>query len=74
MFSLPTLLIQIGVIIIVARLVGVAFRKIHQPQVVGEMVAGILLGPSLLGWLAPTFSAVIFPPESLAYLNSLSQI
>jgi Kef-type K+ transport system membrane component KefB len=71
---LPTLLIQIGVIIIVARLVGLVFRKIHQPQVVGEMVAGILLGPSLLGWLSPYLSATIFPPESLGYLNSLSQI
>jgi Kef-type K+ transport system membrane component KefB len=71
---LPTLLIQIGVILIVARLVGFIFRKIHQPQVMGEMVAGILLGPSLLGWIAPTVSAAIFPPESLGFLNSLSQI
>jgi Kef-type K+ transport system membrane component KefB len=46
---LPTLLIQIGVVLVVARLVGFLFRKIHQPQVMGEMVAGILLGPSLLG-------------------------
>ena len=71
---LPTLLVQIGVIIIVARLVGFVFRKLHQPQVVGEMVAGILLGPSLLGWVAPHLSAAIFPPESLGFLNSLSQI
>jgi Kef-type K+ transport system membrane component KefB len=40
----------------------------------GEMVAGILLGPSLLGWLYPGISAVLFPPASLAFLNSLSQI
>ena len=71
---LPTLLIQVGVILIVARLVGFIFRKIHQPQVMGEMVAGILLGPSLLGWIAPNLSAAIFPPESLGFLNSLSQI
>ena len=71
---LPTLLIQIGVILLVARIVGWIFRKIHQPQVMGEMVAGILLGPSLLGWLAPNVSAALFPPESLGFLNSLSQI
>jgi Kef-type K+ transport system membrane component KefB len=40
----------------------------------GEMVAGILLGPSLLGWVAPGFSAVLFPIESLGYLNALSQV
>jgi Kef-type K+ transport system membrane component KefB len=66
---LPTLLIQIGVILITARLVGFAFRKIHQPQVMGEMVAGILLGPSLLGWVAPDLSAAIFPPDSLGFLS-----
>lgn len=50
------------------------FQKIHQPQVMGEMVAGILLGPSLLGWLAPGASAALFPPASLGYLNALSQV
>ncbi|GAB4147420.1 MAG: hypothetical protein Fur0021_06260 [Candidatus Promineifilaceae bacterium] len=74
MLHLPTLLIQIGVILVVARIVGFIFRKLHQPQVMGEMVAGILLGPSLLGWLAPAASAALFPPDSLGYLNSLSQI
>ncbi len=74
MVHLPTLLLQIGVILITARLVGWLFRKIHQPQVIGEMVAGILLGPSLLGWLAPDISAALFPPESLGFLNSLSQV
>jgi len=72
--QLPTLLAQIGVILIVSRIVGQLFRKMHQPQVMGEMVAGILLGPSLLGWVAPGISAALFPPESLGYLSSLSQI
>jgi Kef-type K+ transport system membrane component KefB len=40
----------------------------------GEMVAGILLGPSLLGWVAPGISAVLFPAESLGFLNALSQV
>jgi Kef-type K+ transport system membrane component KefB len=72
--GLPTLLIQIVVILIMARLVGWLFKKIKQPQVTGEMVAGILLGPSLLGWVAPGISAALFPPASLGFLNSLSQI
>lgn len=74
MHFLLTLIIQIAVILVTARLVGWVFRKFHQPQVVGEMVAGIILGPSLLGWIAPGVSAALFPPESLRYLNALSQI
>ncbi len=72
--SLVTLLLQITVIIISARVVGILFRKLRQPQVMGEMVAGILLGPSLLGWVAPGVSAALFPTSSLGYLNALSQV
>ena len=68
------LILQIGIILIVARMIGWLFHKVHQPRVVGEMVAGILLGPSLLGWLAPGVSAALFPPASLGQLNSLSEI
>ena len=71
---LPTLLLQIGVILIVARTIGFLFRRINQPQVVGEMVAGILIGPSVLGWLAPGISNALFPPASLGFLSALSQI
>src|SRR5437899_8379207 len=74
MVQLPTLLIQIIVILITARVIGLLFRKIRQPQVVGEMVAGILLGPSLLGWAAPGVSTALFPPASLGFLNALSQV
>jgi Kef-type K+ transport system membrane component KefB len=74
MVQITTLLIQIIVILVTARAVGWVFRKIHQPQVVGEMLAGILLGPSLLGWLAPQASLVLFPPSSLGFLSTLSQI
>ena len=68
------LVLQIAVILVAARLVGFLFQKIHQPQVMGEMVAGILLGPSLLGWLAPGVSDALFPVASLGYLNALSQV
>lgn len=74
MFSFDLLILQIGTILVVARIVGWLFRKIHQPRVIGEMVAGMLLGPSLLGWAAPTISSYLFPPNSLGYLSSLSQI
>lgn len=72
--ALLTLLVQIAVILFTARAIGWLFRRIQQPQVMGEMVAGILLGPSLLGWLAPGVSASLFPPESLGALHALSQI
>ncbi|HEX8360760.1 MAG TPA: cation:proton antiporter, partial [Longimicrobium sp.] len=72
--DLLLLLVQIGVILVAARVVGLLFRFIRQPQVVGEMVAGILLGPSLLGWAAPEISARLFPAASLGFLNSISQV
>ncbi|MBO0858231.1 MAG: cation:proton antiporter [Chloracidobacterium sp.] len=74
MFDFKLLIAQVATILIVARLIGWLFRRLHQPRVVGEMVAGILLGPTLLGWAAPGISAALFPPASLGYLNALSQI
>jgi Kef-type K+ transport system membrane component KefB len=74
MLNLFTLVLQIAVILAVCRVVGSLFRWIHQPRVVGEMFAGILLGPSLLGWMAPGLSAYLFPASSLSYLNALSQV
>jgi len=72
--NLLVLLSQIGVILILARLVGWGLRTLHQPQVMGEIVAGILLGPSLLGWLAPDVSITLFPSDSLGPLNALGQV
>lgn len=72
--SLELLIAQILTILIAARLIGRLFRKINQPRVIGEMVAGILLGPSLFGWLAPDLHAKLFPPASLGYLSSLSYV
>ncbi len=69
-----TLLIQVSVIIIVSRITGFIFGKIQQPNVVSEMLAGIMLGPSLLGWLFPGVFSFVFPAESLKFLNTLSQI
>jgi Kef-type K+ transport system membrane component KefB len=68
------LVLQISVILALCRVVGSIFRKLGQPRVVGEMFAGILLGPSLLGWIAPGVSSYLFPSSSLGFLNALSQI
>lgn len=71
---LAILLAQIVTIIFVARLFGWAFKKIRQPSVIGEIVAGIVLGPSLMGMFFPEFSAFLFPVQSLGNLQFLSQI
>ncbi len=71
---LAILLIQIIAIIIIARIFGWIFRKIGQPSVIGEMIAGIVLGPSLFGLYFPELAAILFPIESLGNLNFLSQI
>jgi Kef-type K+ transport system membrane component KefB len=70
----PRMLVQVGVIIGASRALGWAMRWIGQPQVVGEITAGIALGPSVLGWIAPHASAVLFPASSLNVLGGLSQI
>jgi len=56
--------LQLAVILLACRIVGWAGRRfLGQPQVVGEMIAGVLLGPSLLGLLAPGLQATVFPAE-----------
>ena len=71
---LAILLAQIVTIIIVARFFGWMFRKIGQPSVIGEIIAGIVLGPSLVGMYFPEFSNALFPVASLGNLQFLSQI
>ncbi|PZR24313.1 MAG: cation/H(+) antiporter [Flavobacterium psychrophilum] len=71
---LALLLVQIITIIFVARFFEWICRKIGQPTVIGEMIAGIVLGPSLVGTIFPEYSALLFPKESLGNLQFLSQI
>lgn len=71
---LALLLAQIVTIIIAARIFGWICTKIGQPTVIGEMIAGIVLGPSLLGMYFPEFSEILFPETSLGNLGFLSQI
>lgn len=71
---LAILLLQIITIIIVARFLGWVCKSIGQPSVIGEIAAGILLGPSLTGMYFPEFSSFMFPAQSLGNLQFLSQI
>ncbi len=66
--------LQMAAILAVCRCVGYLARRIGQPQVVGEMIAGVLLGPSLLGLFFPQVQAMIFPKESLDILYVGSQL
>jgi Kef-type K+ transport system membrane component KefB len=71
---LAVLVLQIISIIICARLFGFLFNKIGQPTVIGEIVAGIVLGPSVVGLFFPEISSFIFPVASLGNLQFLSQV
>ena len=54
--------LELAAILLACRLVGAASQRLGQPQVVGEMIAGVLLGPSLLGRFAPDIQHHLFPP------------
>lgn len=71
---LALLLVQIITILFVARIFAWICKKLGQPTVIGEMIAGIVLGPSLVGTFFPEYSAMLFPPESMGNLQFLSQI
>ena len=66
--------LQMAVILAVCRCVGYLARRVGQPQVVGEMIAGVLMGPSLLGLFFPQVQAMIFPKASLDILYVGSQL
>ncbi|WP_414754503.1 cation:proton antiporter [Anabaena sp. CCY 9910] len=74
MHTVILVLVEVLIVIGLSRLVGLGFKSIKQPLVIGEIVAGIMLGPSLFGLLAPDVAATLFPPETLPFLNVLSQI
>src|SRR5436305_44193 len=74
-FQISVLLfLQIAVILGACRLVGRLVRPLGQPQVVAEMVTGVLLGPSLLGLLLPELQGRLFPKPTLTVIYSLAQI
>jgi len=65
---------QVALILLTCRVVGLLAARVGQPQVMAEMVAGFLIGPSLFGWLAPNIQAQIFPAASRPALYVVSQI
>lgn len=72
--GLALVIAQVALIVACARAAGALGSYLHQPPVIGEMIAGIALGPSLFGWLAPRAFALVFPPLSFTLLNVLSQL
>jgi Kef-type K+ transport system membrane component KefB len=72
--SLTRFIAQIVAIIAVSRLIGIAARRFGQPMVIAEIIAGILLGPSLLGWALPEVSTALFAPDSLSTIRVISEI
>jgi Kef-type K+ transport system membrane component KefB len=69
------LLVQIALLIAVGRGLGEVMQRIGQPSVVGELLCGLLLGPSLFGWVWPDAQHAIFPssPEQKAFLDGIAQ-
>jgi Kef-type K+ transport system membrane component KefB len=64
---------QVVAITLLTRVLGVIMRRVGQPLVIAEMLGGIMLGPSLLGWALPELSAALFTPDSLGVLKLVSQ-
>jgi len=67
-------LLALVVVIIAARALGALCKRLHQPPVIGEVIAGLLLGPSFLGALSPAAMGYLLPPSAAPYLSILAQI
>jgi len=67
-------LLALAAVVVAGRALGTLFTAIRQPPVIGEVLAGILLGPSLLGRIAPEASAYILPPSVAPQLNVVAQL
>lgn len=71
---LPQVLLTLVTVIVTARILGTAFQWLGQPRVIGEVVAGIVLGPSLLGRLSPEATSFLFPSSIMPILGVLAQL
>jgi len=67
-------LLTLAVVIAAARAVGLLFRRLGQPPVIGEVIAGILLGPSLLGHVWPAAAAYVLPASTMPFLGIIAQV
>jgi len=70
---LLSVFLALAVIIATARVFGLLFGRLNQPAVIGEVIGGIALGPSLLGWLAPSLQATLLPAEAAPALGVIAQ-
>jgi Kef-type K+ transport system membrane component KefB len=68
------LLVTVPIVLATAHLCGAITHRIGQPRVIGEMIGGVLLGPSVLGAISPAAQHALFPPEIMPILNSLAQL
>jgi Kef-type K+ transport system membrane component KefB len=72
--NLLHILLALSVVIVMARAMGSIFALLGQPPVIGEVIGGILLGPSFLGELFPAFHAYVLPPSSAPFLGVIAQL
>lgn len=72
--AVAELLLALGVVVVVARLAGVLAKRLAQPSVIGEILAGLVLGPSVFGALVPEVHAAVFAPAVVEALDVLAQI
>jgi Kef-type K+ transport system membrane component KefB len=71
---LSHVLLALMAVMVVGRLLGALFQRLGQPPVIGEVVGGILLGPSLLGWIAPDLFTFLLPPSATPVLGGIAQL
>lgn len=72
--ALPHVLLVLVAVIVVGRVLGSLLRSVGQPPVIGEVLGGILLGPSLLGRVAPGIASYILPPAVAPYLSVIAEL
>ncbi|KAE9451530.1 hypothetical protein C3L33_16566, partial [Rhododendron williamsianum] len=73
-FALPRLQLQLAVIFLLTQSLYLLLKRFHLPRVASEIMAGFILGPTILGKIIPSFSKTLFPPEGDIFLNLLSKI
>src|ERR1700676_1974567 len=66
--------LALAAVVVAGRVLGMLFSYVRQPPVIGEVVAGILLGPSFLGYIAPEMSGFLLPSSVAPYLGVIAQL